>query len=275
MRDVYGRCWAEFCLPVVAVASRFKCSTVSAMSDPKENLWRGLSATAQQALATRDYSSGDMRTKLHEGRAEARELVGDALPPELRIPGVEVFPRRVFQQRYRGHFGEFAREGEGVLGKIGMWPKQWATALMFAGTSKGFHIHPPSIPPGVEPEAWFRLLFVNEPVNYSLRPYDQEQWDCMFFPVGVAEMFLVDERVGMPRNKMRFIIEGDDMPGPNNVGVVIPAGVAHAIRCASSRDLLMVYGTSTTFVPENEGRIAHGIEAPSAPADWEAFWNQA
>jgi dTDP-4-dehydrorhamnose 3,5-epimerase-like enzyme len=245
------------------------------MSDTNLDLWKGLSATAKASLATRDYAAGDMQTKLHTGRAEARELVGDALPAELRIPGVEVFHRRIFQQRYRGYFGEFAREGEGLLGKIGMWPKQWATALMFSDTSKGFHIHPPHIPEGTIPEAWFQRLFVDEPTNYALRPYDLEQWDCMFFISGVAEMFLIDERAGMPRKKMRFIIDGDHMPGPNNVGVVIPAGVAHAIRSASSRDLIMVYGTSTTFVPENEGRIAHGIETPDTPADWQAFWDKA
>lgn len=240
-----------------------------------DNLWKALSPLAQQELATRDYNAGDMQTKLHTGRADARELVGDALPAELRIPGVEVFHRRVFQQRYRGYFGEFARQGEGLLGKIGMWPKQWATALMYSGTSKGFHIHPPAIPEGTTPEAWFKRLFIDEPTNYALRPYDLEQWDCMFFISGIAEMFLIDERAGMPRKKMRFIIEGDDMPGPNNVGVVIPAGVAHAIRCASSKDLIMVYGTSTVFLPENEGRIAHGIETPTMPEDWEAFWNKA
>jgi dTDP-4-dehydrorhamnose 3,5-epimerase-like enzyme len=245
------------------------------MSDTNLDLWKGLSAEAQAKLATRDYNAGDLQSKLHEGRAEARELIGDALAPELRIPGVEVFHRRVFQQRYRGYFGEFARQGEGLLGKIGMWPKQWATALMHAGTSKGFHIHPPAIPEGVQPEAWFQRLFVTEPENYALRPYDLEQWDCMFFISGVAEMFLLDERAGMPKRKMRFFIEGDDMPGPNNVGVVIPAGVAHAIRCASSKDLIMVYGTSTTFVPENEGRIMHGVETAHAPADWMEYWHQA
>lgn len=243
------------------------------MADKDKNLWRGLGPAAQSALATRDYSAGDIQARLHEGRAEARELAGDALPVELRIPGVEVFHRRVFQQRYRGHFAEFAREGQGAPGKIGLWPKQWATALMFAGTSKGFHIHPPHIPEGVEPAAWFKRLFIDEPLNHALRPYDREQWDIMFFIQGQVEMFLIDERAGMPRRKLRFIIEGDDMPGPNNVGVIIPAGVAHAVRCVSSKDLVMVYGTSTTFVVENEGRIAHAIETPTTPADWAAYWN--
>ena len=245
------------------------------MADTNLDLWKGLSASAQKALATRDYNAGGLASKLEGGRADAREVTGDVVPADLRIPGVEVFHRRIFQQRYRGHFGEFAREGEGLLGKIGMWPKQWATALMYSGTSKGFHIHPPAIPEGTTPEAWFKRLFIDEPENYSLRPYDKEQWDCMFFISGIAEMFLIDERAGMPRRKMRFFIEGDDMPGANNVGVVIPAGVAHAIRSAGSKDLIMVYGTSTTFVPENEGRIAHGIETPLPPKDWEKYWNQA
>ncbi len=244
------------------------------MADKDTNPWRGLGPTAQKALAMRDYNAGDIQTKLHDGRAEARELIGDALPTELRIPGVEVFHRRVYPQRYRGHFAEFAREGEGAPGKIGLWPKQWATAHMFAGTSKGFHIHPPHIPEGVEPAAWFKRLFIDEPENYAPRPYDHEQWDIMFFIQGQVEMFLIDERAGMPRRKMRFVIEGDDMPGPNNVGVIIPAGVAHAVRCVSSKDLVMVYGTSTTFAVENEGRIAHALETPTTPPDWEAYWNQ-
>ncbi len=228
---------------------------------PDNDLWKALTPAAQSALATRDYT---------ERMIEAKELAGQPAP----IPGVEVFHRRVYAQRYRGHFGEFAREGQGRLGEIGLWPRQWATAVMYAGTSKGFHIHPPHIPQGVEAADWFQKLYVQELRNYAARPYDKEQWDCMFFVSGIAEMFLVDERAGMPRTKMRFIIEGDDIPGPNNVGVVIPAGVAHAIRCAGSRDLIMVYGTSTVFEPENEGRIAHGIETPAMPADWQAYWNR-
>lgn len=237
--------------------------------------WRGLSARAQAALATRDYNAGDLAAKLDSGRAEAREVLSGQLPPELAIPGVEVFHRRVFQQRHRGYFAEFARQGEGKAGEIGMWPRQWATALMQAGTSKGFHIHPPAIPEGVEAEEWFHKLFVEAPADTSLRPYDLEQWDMMFFISGQAEMFLIDERAGMARKKLRFIIDGDDMPGPNNVGVVIPAGVAHAIRSVGTKDLIMVYGTSTTFEPENEGRIAHGLETPSTPDEWLRYWDQA
>lgn len=245
------------------------------MSDTDLALWKGLRPEARARLATRDYAAGDLAARLENGRAEAREAVSGVLPAELAIPGVEVFQRRVFQQRYRGYFAEFAREGEGKAGEIGLWPRQWATALMQAGTSKGFHIHPPAIPEGVEPAAWFQKLFVAEPGNFALRPYDKEQWDMMFFISGQAEMFLIDERAGLPRRKMRFLIEGDDMPGPNNVGVIIPAGVAHAIRSVGSKDLIMVYGTSTVFVPENEGRIAHGVETPDTPEEWLRYWNGA
>ena len=245
------------------------------MADSTPDLWRGLSSVARAALQTRDYSGGSLGERLQQtGRVDAKELAG-GIPAEVGIPGVEVFHRRVFHQRYRGYFSEFAREGEALLGKIGLWPKQWATAKMYSGTSKGFHIHPPSIPADATPEAWFQRLFVEEPTNYALRPYAEEQWDVMFFIQGICEMFLIDERAGMPRKKMRFIIEGDDLRGESNVGVVIPAGVAHAIRSASSQDLIMVYGTSTVFLPENEGRIEHGIETPETPPDWEKFWNLA
>ena len=93
----------------------------------------------------------------------------------------------------------------------------------------------------------------------------------MFFVQGAVEMLLVDERVGLPRRTMRFIIEGDDQRGPNNVGVVIPAGVAHALRAEGPTDAIMVYGTSTSFEPTFEGRIADGIERAPLEAEWERY----
>ena len=162
-----------------------------------------------------------------------------------------------------------------MLGAIGMWPRQWATARMFAGTAKGFHLHPPHVPDGTAPEEWFRKLFIDEPENSALRPYAEEQWDAMFFVQGNIEMILVDERAGLPRRVMRFIIEGDDLRGENNVGVVIPAGVAHAIRCASSQDLIMVYGTSTSFDPAFEGRISNEVETADLPKEWETYLGHA
>ena len=136
---------------------------------------------------------------------------------------------------------------------------------------KGFHIHPPHIPEGTDAAAWFRRLFVDEPQNFALRPYDREQWDAMFFIMGNVEMLLVDERAGMERRVMRFIIEGDERRGANNAGVVIPSGVAHALRVEGGSDAIMVYGTTTKFDPAFEGRIADGVERAPLPDDWQRY----
>jgi len=221
------------------------------MAKNKKELWQGLTAEAQKALVTRDYA-------LAKGGDEP-------------IPGVEIFPRKIYHQRHRGVFGEFARRDDGILQKIGFWPAQWATARMFAQTAKGFHIHPPSIPAGIKPEKWMRRLFVEEPENYALRRYADEQWDVMFFVQGVAEMILHDVRAGLPTRTMNFFVDGDNHPGGNNVGIVVPAGVAHAIRVEGSEDVIMVYGTSTSFQPEFEGRIASDVETVTLPDGWAKF----
>lgn len=236
-------------------------------------LWNALTPAAQAQLSQRDYSSRSLAERLATTGVEAGELVAAGAPglPEAWIPGVEIFGRKIYPQRHRGFFGEFARQEDGLLAAIGMWPKQWASARMFAGTAKGFHIHPPHIPEGVEAHAWFHRLFIEEPKNYALRPYDLEQWDAMFFVQGNVEMLLVDERAGMPRRVMRFIIEGDDSHGASNAGVVIPAGVAHALRAEGSQDTIMVYGTTTKFNPAFEGRIADSIERAPLPPDWQNY----
>ncbi len=219
--------------------------------------WRGLRPAARAALEQRDYSTPPLGA-------------GDCVGRET-IPGVVLFERRVFAQRHRGFLGELGRRGEGALGALGLWPKQWASACMFGGTAKGFHIHPPHVPEGEEPAAWFRRLFVEQAGDVSLRPYDLEQWDVMFFVRGLVEILLVDEREGLPRETMRFFIDGDDHASADNVGLVIPAGVAHALRAASGQDVVMVYGTSTTFDPAAEGRIGSAIERADLPPDWEAY----
>ena len=221
------------------------------MAKNKKQLWHGLTAEARKALVMRDYEP--------------------AKPGDQPIPGVEIFPRRIYHQRHRGVFGEFARRDEGVLQRIGFWPSQWATARMFAQTAKGFHVHPPSIPPGTQPEKWMRRLFIEEPKNYALRRYAHEQWDVMFFVQGVAEMILRDVRAGLPARTMRFFVDGDNHPGPNNVGIVVPPGIAHAIRVEGSEDVIMVYGTSTSFHPEFEGRIGSEVETAVLPESWARF----
>jgi dTDP-4-dehydrorhamnose 3,5-epimerase-like enzyme len=245
------------------------------MSDQENELWRGLSPEAQIALVTRDYRIQTFASQVGESGIEAGRLaVADRTLPEVGaawIPGVEIFARTVHPQRHRGIFGEFARRDEGRLSEIALWPQQWATARMFAQTAKGFHVHPPSIPKDTQPAEWLRWLFLEEPKNYAMRRYEQEQWDVMFFVQGVAEMILRDVRAGLPKRTMRFLIDGDNHRGVNNVAVVIPPGVAHAIRAEGSEDVIMVYGTSTPFRPEFEGRIASDVETAALPKSWQKF----
>jgi len=245
------------------------------MTTPDKQLWQGLMAEAQTALVTRDYRSQTFSQQLAGAGIEAGTLASaDRTSPEVReawIPGVEVFSRKIYPQRHRGSFGEFVRRDEGVLAQIGFWPAQWASARMFAQTAKGFHVHPPSIPDGTRPDDWMRRCFADEPENYSLRRYELEQWDVMFFVQGVAEMILHDVRAGLPPRTMRFFVDGDNHRGGNNAGVVIPPGVAHALRGEGSEDLIMVYGTSTSFKPEFEGRIASEVETAVLPESWQRF----
>ena len=241
-----------------------------------QNLWAGLEPGPRRQLGTRNYKAGGLAERLAQTGVEARELVGKARSRAVAtawIPGVEIFPRAVHAQRHRGVFGELARRDDGILKTIGLWPAQWATARMFANSAKGFHIHPPHIPEGKAAKTWFQELFVRKPKNYAPRPYAHEQWDVIFFVQGIAEMILREARAGMPRRTMRFFVDGDNHRGPNNVGVVVPPGVAHAIRTEGSEDLIMVYGTSTKFQPEFEGRIASEVETAELPAGWQKFLN--
>jgi dTDP-4-dehydrorhamnose 3,5-epimerase-like enzyme len=237
-------------------------------------LWHGLNESARKSLVSRNYKTGSFGRQLSESGVDAGELVTPRSKVELKkvwIPGVEIFFRTIHPQQHRGCFGELARESEGILAKIGLRPKQWSAARMFANSAKGFHIHPPSIPDDSTAEKWFRRLFVAPPQTYSLRPYDREQWDVMFFLQGRAEVFLRDVRAGLPARNMRFFVDGDNHRSRNNVGIVIPPGVAHAMRVEGSEDVIMVYGTTTTFQPEFEGRIASEIETAELPASWRKF----
>jgi dTDP-4-dehydrorhamnose 3,5-epimerase-like enzyme len=245
------------------------------MKKNKKQLWRGLDQRAAKTLEVRAYNAGSFADRLIGSGVEAWELAAiDRERPGAKkfwIPGVEIFGRQVHSQQHRGLFAELVRQNEGVLAQIGLWPKQWSAARMFAHSAKGFHVHPPSIPPETAPEQWFRRLFASQARNYSLRPYDQEQWDVIFFIQGRVEMILRDARAGLPPRIMRFFVDGDSHGGRNNVGIVVPAGVAHAIRTEGSEDVIMVYGTTTTFHPEFEGRIASDVENAPLPKAWRKF----
>ncbi len=236
-----------------------------------EDLWNGLRHSARSRLAQRNYKRLSLAERLGTSGVEVSELLETCAPACQWIPGVEIFRRQVHCQEHRGFFAEMARRDEGRLAEIGFWPRQWATATMWAGTAKGFHIHPPFIEGGVAPEEWFQRLYVREAGNYALRPYDREQWDVMFFIHGTVELILVDERAGMERRIMRFRVDGDNRRGPNNAAVVIPAGVAHAMRTEGGENVVMVYGTSTVFTPAFEGRIESGVEKAELPQEWRDY----
>ena len=76
------------------------------------------------------------------------------------------------------------------------------------------------------------------PQNYSLRRYDDEQWDVMFFLQGRVEMILCDVRAGFSKRIMRFFIDGDNHQSSNNAGVVVPPGrrARHSRRRVGRRD---------------------------------------
>jgi dTDP-4-dehydrorhamnose 3,5-epimerase-like enzyme len=235
----------------------------------KQDLWRGLQPTAKSALGTRDYRAPALAKRLAGVGVEAGQIVSANRRSlaAVWIPGVEIFPRTIYVQRHRGLFGEFARRDEGLLANLKFWPRQWATARMFANTAKGFHVHPPFIPEGEDAAKWLRRQFAKK----TLANYEAEQWDVMFFVQGRVEMILRDVREGFRGRIMHFYIDGDNHRSSNNVAVVIPPGVAHALRVEGSEDAIMVYGTSTNFEPAFEGRIASDVESALLPESWRSF----
>ena len=241
------------------------------MAKSDKNLWRGLQTGAASALSMRDYTAASFAEQLATVGVEAGQIIATdrAGLGDVWIPGVEIFRRAIHFQRHRGIFGELVRRDEGVLAELKLWPKQWAGARMFANSAKGFHVHPPYVPAGEDPAKWLRRKFSkNTPATHD---YEAEQWDVMFFLQGRLEMILRDVRAGLPPRIMRFFIDGDNHRSASNVGVVIPPGVAHALRVEGNDDAIMVYGTSTTFRSEFEGRIASEIETAQLPDSWKGF----
>src|SRR5262245_15613763 len=136
------------------------------MNKRDEHLWQGIDPGAQKALTPRDYRTASFAQELALRGVDAGNLVAaDRNQREIKdawIPGVEIFARKIYPQRHRGFFGEFVRRDEGMLARIGLWPKQWSAARMFASTAKGFHVHPPSVPEGSVATDLLSRIFVDE-----------------------------------------------------------------------------------------------------------------
>lgn len=235
----------------------------------KKKLWRGLASGAADALSVRDYRELSPGERLATIGVDAGEIVSIDRNELDWIPGVEIFARAVHSQHHRGLFAEMGRENEGIFGQLKIWPRQWATARMFANTAKGFHVHPPFVPEGADAAKLIQKRFGSKAGGTI--EFEREQWDAMYFVQGRVEMILREVRAGLPAKTMRFFIDGDNHRSRNNVGVVVPPGVAHALRVEGSEDVIMVYGTSTPFRPEFEGRIASDVESAQLPESWQSF----
>jgi dTDP-4-dehydrorhamnose 3,5-epimerase len=99
---------------------------------------------------------------------------------------------------------------------------QLSHSFMHAGVAKAWHIH-------------------------------KTQVDWWYVPSGAVKLALYDAREGSPtRGERQEILLGDSYPAQ---AVRIPPGVAHGCRALAPTHLL--YVTSRTYDPAEEGRIAH------------------
>ena len=75
------------------------------MSKHEKNLWQGIDPGAQDALRARDYRSASFAQELSRRGLDAVELVtadrNQRYIKEAWIPGVEIFPRKIYPQRQR------------------------------------------------------------------------------------------------------------------------------------------------------------------------------
>jgi dTDP-4-dehydrorhamnose 3,5-epimerase len=129
----------------------------------------------------------------------------------------------------RGFFREIIRETDEFFGHFG----QWSHSLMYPGTSKAWHIH------RVQTDWWY----------------------C----IGALKVALYDTREDSPsRGELMQFFMGDRYGASC---VKIPPGVAHGCRALELSHLL--YITSNTYNPEDEGRIPH--DDPGIGYDWTSF----
>ena len=87
------------------------------MASNDDERWQGIRGSARTRLETRDYTKDTLARRLADGGIGAGELIdGREELDDAWIPGVEVFSRRVFQQKGRGYFSELTRVERGRAG---------------------------------------------------------------------------------------------------------------------------------------------------------------
>ena len=145
------------------------------------------------------------------------------------IDGVEVKDLHTHPDE-RGFFREVIRVTDGFFGE-GF--AQLSHSFMHTGVAKAWHIH-------------------------------RTQVDWWYVPAGALKLALFDAREGSPTYRLQQEIY---LGEPYEARVVkIPPGVAHGCRALAPTHLL--YVTSRTYDPTEEGRIRH--DDPAIGYDWTA-----
>lgn len=147
------------------------------------------------------------------------------------IAGVELKPL-VTHSDERGFFREIARKTEGIASEG--WA-QVSHSLMHPGVAKAWHLHPTQI-------------------------------DWWYVPAGDLKVALYDTREGSStKGQLEELFLGEHYDAQL---LKIPPGVAHGCRVIGGTAHL-IYLTSSTYDPKEEGRIAH--DDPKIGYDWTAL----
>ncbi len=146
---------------------------------------------------------------------------------DVRIESYPVWPDD------RGYFLEIGRMTQGMLADLNPETSQISAALSYPGTIKAFHYH-------------------------------LKQIDYWTAPVGMLQVALVDLRKESKTFGQRNTLYlGTLRPWR----ILIPPGVGHGYKVVGSQAALLVYVTSRTYDPEDEGRLPYND--PGIAYDWE------
>jgi dTDP-4-dehydrorhamnose 3,5-epimerase len=148
-----------------------------------------------------------------------------------RFPVIEgvVLKKLVTHTDERGFFREIIRVTDEFFAEgFG----QWSHSLMYPGVVKAWHIH-------------------------------AQQVDWWYVVSGVLKVALHDRRADSPtRGKTMELLMGDNQEAQV---LRVPPGVAHGCKCLTG-PVHLLYVTSKTYDPADEGRIAH--DDPTIGYDW-------
>jgi dTDP-4-dehydrorhamnose 3,5-epimerase len=152
-------------------------------------------------------------------------------PSKTLIDGVVGCPLAIWPDD-RGYFFEVARIGQGPVVAFDALTTQVSATFSFPGTIKAFHYH----------------LF---------------QTDCWVPAAGMIQVALADLRVDSPTFGARNTLYiGVLRP----LQLVIPPGVAHGYKVIGRDTASLIYVTSRTYDPADEGRIPY--DDPRLDYDW-------